>query len=114
MEKKIGLKLSDEQNQSLFFALGKAYEDLGLHKESFKFLGKANEIADNRYKYNINKDIDLFDQLKSLFKNFSSTLKIPSSKKFIFIVGMPRSGTTLIEQIVSAHRDVLEQGNLNF
>ena len=114
MENKISLKLSEEQNQSLFFALGKAYEDLGLYKESFKFLSKANEIADNRYKYNINKDIDLFDQLKSLFENFSSTLKIPSSKKFIFIVGMPRSGTTLVEQIVSAHRDVFGAGELKF
>ena len=114
MKKKISLKLSEEQNQNLFFALGKAYEDLGLHKESFKFLSKANEIADNRYKYNINKDIDLFNQLKNLFQNFNSTLKIPSTKKFIFIVGMPRSGTTLIEQIVSAHRDVFGAGELKF
>ena len=114
MKKKISLKLSEEQNQNLFFALGKAYEDLGLHKESFKFLSKANEIADDRYKYNINKDIDLFNQLKNLFQNFNSTLKIPSTKKFIFIVGMPRSGTTLIEQIVSAHRDVFGAGELKF
>ena len=41
-------------------------------------------------------------------------MKIPSTKKFIFIVGMPRSGTTLIEQIVSAHRDVFGAGELKF
>ena len=114
MQKKINLNLTNEQNQSLFFALGKAYEDLNLYQDSFKFLNKANDLANKRYKYDINNDINLFSRLKNLFKNYQSSLKIPSTKKFIFIVGMPRSGTTLIEQIISAHKEVYGAGELKF
>ena len=77
-------------------------------------MNKANELADKRYKYDINNDINLFTKLKNLFENYKSSLKIPSTKKFIFIVGMPRSGTTLIEQIISAHKDVYGAGELKF
>ena len=48
------------------------------------------------------------------FENVDITNSIPSKKKIIFILGMPRSGTSLVEQIISAHRDVYGAGELNF
>jgi hypothetical protein len=68
--------------------------------------------------YNIKKDIDLFNQIKLSFKKKEKS--IPSIKKNksdlipIFIIGMPRSGTTLVEQIISSHSKVSGLGELPF
>ena len=114
MENKLNLKLNDENLQRLYFALGKAYEDIKIYDKSFKFLKAGNEIADKAFKYNINEDIDLFSQIKNLFENYKNEITISSKKEVIFIVGMPRSGTTLVEQIISTHQNVFGAGELNF
>ena len=114
MVKKLNLNLSKDQKQSLYFSLGKAFEDIKLYKESFDFLSSANRIANNRYKYNLNDDKRLFQQLHELFISNKNQIKSDIKTKIIFIVGMPRSGTTLVEQILSAHSDVYGAGELSF
>jgi len=96
----------------LYFALGKAYEDIGKYKESFKFLVKANKIYKEKLNYDINKDIHLFSKIKEIYKKKIKELEC--KKKIIFVVGMPRSGTTLSEQIISAHPKVHGAGELNY
>ena len=68
--------------------------------------------------YNINKDKELFRQIKANYSRIenSSLVSDKLSKKLIpiFIVGMPRSGTTLVEQIISSHSKVTGAGELNF
>ena len=113
MLNKLNLNLSNDQKQSLYFSLGKAYEDIKLYKESFDFLSSANRIANNKYKYNLNDDKRLFQELHKLFKSKKS-IKNNLKTKIIFIVGMPRSGTTLVEQILSAHKNVYGAGELSF
>ena len=106
--------LNNSQGQELlYFALGKAYEDLGKYKESFKFLIKANKIYKKKIDYDINKDKYLFSKIKEIFKE-KLINELKCEKKIIFVVGMPRSGTTLAEQIISAHPDVHGAGELNY
>ncbi len=114
MENKLNLNLSKDQKQSLYFSLGKAYEDIKSYKESFEFLSLGNKIANDKYKYNFNDDERLFQQLHELFKSNRGQLKTDIKTKIIFIVGMPRSGTTLVEQILSSHNNVYGAGELSF
>ena len=114
MEGKLN-KINDKENlQHLFFALGKAYEDLNEYKKSFEYLNKANEIADKKFSYDINEQNELFNNIKKLFQNLDMSKILKSSQKIIFIVGMPRSGTTLAEQILSSHKKVYGAGELSF
>ena len=113
-EKKINLKLENMEMIELNFALGKAYEDLKDYKNAFIHIKEANDAKKKIINYNIKKDIDLFENIKNDFKSdFKIDIK-PNNKKIIFIVGMPRSGTTLAEQIISSHENVYGAGELMF
>ena len=108
-------KIKDNENlQPLYFALGKAYEDIKEYKTSFKYIKLGNDIADKLIKYNISKDKKLFFEIKRLFEPSNETKEIDSEKKIIFILGMPRSGTTLVEQIISSHNEVYGAGELSY
>ena len=106
--------LSNAQIVDLSFALGKAYEDLKKFEKSFLYLEKANKIKKNDTNYNITKEKSFFESIKNAFQNFNFEVekKIFNRIKPIFICGMPRSGTTLVEQIVASHNDVFGAGEL--
>ena len=115
MQKKISqLNLNKHELYELYFAIGKAYEDLKKYHEAFNNYSKANKLKKEITNYNIKKDQDEFDKLK---KAFNKNINIKSSfnkKKLIFILGMPRSGTSLVEQIISSHHEVYGGGELIF
>ena len=109
---------SDELKYHLGFALGKALGDLGDYSNSYKYYKQANILRKKTLNYDFNKDKLVFEEVKkshnALAKN---TLKHQIRKEDIqpiFIVGMPRSGTTLIEQIISSHSRVEGCGELPF
>jgi tetratricopeptide (TPR) repeat protein len=110
--------ISDEQLCHTNFSLAKIYEDLENFKEAFKHFEEGNKIKKKLLNYNIKIDIELFNQIKLSFKQIEKN--IPSVKKNksdlipIFIIGMPRSGTTLVEQIISSHSKVSGLGELPF
>lgn len=110
--------LNKEQLSYIFFALAKAYKDLNQLNDSFKCYSKANMFRKELLNYNINKDIRLFNQIKKSFLSIKKNSVIISDRfvkpKIIFIVGMPRSGTTLIEQIISSHSEVIPAGELGY
>ena len=114
MEKLLQEDLTDLQKIDLFFALGKAYEDIKDYKKSFEYLDKANFIKRKTVKYEIKNEEKIFNSIIKSFDqiNFSEFKKTPSSRRIIFIVGMPRSGTTLTEQIIAAHNEVNGAGEL--
>lgn len=112
-------KLKKTTNKTLIkrlsFALAKAHEDLKNYETSFNYLTKANELADKEINYKLKSDEILFTNIKTIFKDFNKkNISLKSEKKIIFIVGMPRSGTTLTEQIISSHKSVYGAGELNF
>ena len=110
--------LSDKKRAMLTFTLAKACEDLNQLDKSFKYYFEANKIYKKTINYDIKKIINEFSLYKStssnLKKNSLKTIKIEKSLKPIFIVGMPRSGTTLIEQIISSHSKVTGAGELDY
>jgi tetratricopeptide (TPR) repeat protein len=107
--------LSTTGRIQLDFALGKAYADLKDYPRSFGHLFAGNAAKRATINYNEKAVFDLFDLIESVFT--SELIKAKSSggeqsKMPIFIVGMPRSGTTLIEQIIASHPLVHGAGEL--
>lgn len=106
-------KLTDDQKSHLYFAAGKIYSDQKNYDNAFNNYKRANSYKnasfdiEKDYQYNQNK-IKFFNKDWVLSKKeFGLFSRIP-----IFIVGMPRSGSTLAEQILSAHSDVFGAGEL--
>lgn len=114
MEEKIKKINIDVIKQPLLFALGKAYEDIKDYKKSFLCLKEGNDLANKRINYDIKKDRSLFENLKNFFNESKIEYTSKKNKKVIFILGMPRSGTTLVEQIISSHHKVYGAGELPF
>lgn len=108
--------ISDQNLCHVNFSLAKIHEDLENYEKAFKHFKEGNHIQKKIIKYNIDKDVQLFDQIKLNFKKKNAT-KIQLIKNDItpiFIIGMPRSGTTLVEQIISSHSKVTGLGELPF
>ena len=110
--------LSDDAKCHLSLTLAKMYEDVGKLEKAFEFLTEGNTLRKKLLNYSIDQDKDLFNKLKKTQPNLlKNSLKIKESShdpKPIFILGMPRSGTTLVEQIISSHSKVLGAGELTY
>jgi len=107
--------ISDEDRIVLGFALGKAYQDLRDYDKSFDFIREANRLKRESYDYSIQLDQDLFARIKQIFTPDFFTAHQSSGHQDripFFIVGMPRSGTTLVEQILASHPLVFGAGEL--
>ena len=108
--------LDKKEKSDLEFAIGKAYDDQKNYELSIKYFESANKKRKELVNYNFKSDEKLFKSIKNYFQNIdlSKIKKEKNSKKIIFIVGLPRSGTTLLEQILSAHQEVFGAGELDF
>ena len=107
--------LAETDRMYLHFALGKAYGDLRDHEESFRHLIEGNALKRQRTVYDEAESRDLLGRIPAVFtpelmrdkQNLGDPSPVP-----VFIVGMPRSGTTLIEQILASHPKVFGAGEL--
>jgi tetratricopeptide (TPR) repeat protein len=107
--------LSIAGQTDLHFALGKAFADVGDQQHSFDHILQANALKRQQVKYNERDSLGKFDRTRNVF-----TTEVMSDKQGhgdpsttpVFIVGMPRSGTTLIEQILASHPKVFGAGEL--
>ena len=110
--------ISEEQRCHINFGLAKACEDLGGFEQAFSHYSEGNALRKKLLNYNINEDVELFRKIKSnypqIVQNSLEPDKLSKSLIPIFIVGMPRSGTTLVEQIISSHLQVTGAGELPF
>jgi len=104
------IDISNTQGRiDLSFALGKAYEDVKNFDKSFTHYNEANSLCRKRISFSLTDENAKFQEIKDtfnekLFDKFHDSGSKNSSS--IFILGMPRSGTTLIEQILSSHPKV--------
>ena len=113
-EKLSNMKLSDNSLLHLHFALGKAYGDQNKYSESFENYKKANDLSKKISNYNFEQDKKRFNLIKIKFKSLNNFKLKNETRKFIFIIGMPRSGTSLTEQILSSHKNVVGGGELPY
>ncbi len=107
--------LTTEDRMHLAFGLGKAFEDLKQFDKAFGFFEQGNKRKRSMTPYSISEDVKLFDQLKATFTTdfFDKHQGLGSADRSpIFILGLPRSGTSLAEQILAAHPDVHGAGEL--
>ena len=109
--------LNNLKKIDLYFALAKAFEDFGEINKSFEYLKKGNELKRSVINFDLKFEIKKFEIIKNFFqkidiKDYKN--KSFNNKKIIFIVGMPRSGTTLTEQIISSHTKVYGCGELPY
>ena len=109
MEETLNGDMTDIERSQMHFALGKAYEVMKDYDKSFKNYFKGNKVKKGLIKYssddttqNTKKILEFFNQenIKNLSK--SST----NDQDPIFVLGMPRSGSTLVDQIISSHSKV--------
>ena len=99
----------------LHFALSKAYVDLEQYERSFRHLLEGNALKRRELVYDEPEALNFFDRIRAVLtldvmngkRGFGNPSPIP-----IFIVGMPRSGTTLIEQILASHPKIFGAGEL--
>ena len=110
------LGINDRTN--LNFALAKAYEDIKDFDKQFKALNTGNSLRKKELNYSIERDFKLFTRIKEAFNPPPSILRKPlndsSTITPIFILGMPRSGTSLVHQILDSHYKVRGMGELNY
>ncbi len=103
-------------HKHLCFALAKVYEDLGEYDKSFDYLEEGNRLHKKELDYNIDHDRRLIARIRGIFTAGSLALEVApdgnASIQPLFIVGMPRSGTSLVEQILASHSKVHGAGEL--
>jgi len=110
--------ISETDRCHICFALAKASEDLEDCATAFQLYAEGNALRKKQLGYEKAQDKQLFERLKASYPRiaghtFEPTI-VASELTPIFIVGMPRSGTTLIEQIISSHPLVTGAGELPF
>jgi len=105
---------------ALRFALAKEYEDLGQYARSFEHLSRGARLRREHLRYDIATDVATAEWIIEAYPGFASRTfpTQPSSGKSqgqddpIFIVGLPRSGSTLVERILGSHTSVRPAGEL--
>lgn len=91
-------------------AIAKSLEDLGQYQESLKWLHKAKQLKLDNTDASSFVYAPLFDAAKTTSKRVG---RISNDASPIFIIGLPRTGTTLVDRIISSHDDVTAAGELN-
>ncbi len=107
--------LDESQRADIYFTLAKAHDDLKQYASAFAFLQSANQIVRKEIDYKSNANTMFVDRIVKIYdsaffeshQGYGIDSKVP-----IFILGMPRSGTTLVEQIISSHPQVYGAGEL--
>ena len=99
------------------FSLGKAYEDIKDFEKSYQYYEEANFHQKKNINFSISFENEKFEEIKNIYnaeifnkyKNYGNNEASP-----IFILGMPRSCTTLVEQILSSHKKVFGADEVEF
>lgn len=106
------LRKSEEEpskNIYLYYALGKELEDLGRWSEAFDYYKKAGDAVKTVSDHDVADDVAVMDKIVEVCTRqwiatepaTESTARTP-----VFVVGMPRTGTTLVERILSSHTQI--------
>lgn len=110
--------LPESSKMHMGFALSRAHEQLKHFDQVFPYLNTANAIVRKLYPYNIQTRLAEIESLKKAFDgiDYANIEPAEGASDFapIFVTGMPRSGTTLVEQILASHSRVDGAGEVGF
>ena len=106
----------EQDKYLLFFSLYRHYEKLQNFEEAFKNLQQANQLKHSQVSYSRSDSAALTNRIIESFNanSHSSLVDEHQSSRPIFVFGLPRSGTTLIEQILASHSAVYGGNELTF
>lgn len=99
----------------LHYALAKELEDLGEHDAAFESLEQGAGIKRRHMRYGVATDLEIVTKIRDTYGSpmFDGHITGCESPDPIFILGMPRTGTTLVERILGSHSQVFPAGELN-
>ena len=109
-----------DKNIFMYYAIGKELEDLEEWEEAFKYFKMAGDAVAKVADYDINTDLKLIDKFIGVcnagwLQDGAIEIATDSSEKIpIFVVGLPRTGTTLTERIIASHSKVRSVGETQF
>ena len=110
--------LPPDQNVFLYYGIGKELEDLERWEEAFRYFEMAGNAIASVANYDINTDLNLINKIievcNSEWLADGKAAPRTGDKEPIFIVGLPRTGTTLTDRIVSSHSSVQSVGETQF
>lgn len=108
------LQVGDDMDGLMYLnlALAKEYEDLQQYARSFEHLSLGKVSKRTSRGYSSARDEELFNALEAAFPIPEAMASGCPSSEPIFVIGMPRSGTTLVERIISSHTSVHSGGEL--
>ncbi|MGY3452440.1 sulfotransferase [Bradyrhizobium sp. USDA 4353] len=109
--------LSEDARIALHFTLGRAYADIKDGERSLLHLNAGNGLERRRINYDENQTLRQIERIRAVFSK--ETLQARAghgdpSEAPVFIIGMPRSGTSLVEQILASHPAVHGAGEVNY
>ncbi len=116
LEQLLGRGLDSWQREvPIRFALAKEYEDIGEYRQSWNHLKAGAALRRRHLSYDVGKDLATVEWIIEAYPahpgSAGTQAGCPSAEP-IFIVGMPRTGTTLLERIIAGHPDVFGAGEL--
>jgi tetratricopeptide (TPR) repeat protein len=96
----------------LHFALAKAHEDLGDYAASWRHVRAANGLERTRLRYEVRRDVQMMQSIAAQFPAVEPVAADTTGESPIFVIGLPRTGTTLLERILGSHSQVHSAGEL--
>jgi len=110
-------RLSPDRNVFMYYALGKELEDLEAWDEAFEYFKKAGDAVASVADYDVDADIQLIDtMIRTCDAQWLSEGSATTSaqKTPVFIVGLPRTGTTVADRIIGSHSRVGSVGETQY
>lgn len=109
------IKQSVKDRIAVCFALAKEAEDLGLWRDSFSYLAEGAALKRSTLNYKVQNELDSFQAIaKSYDAQVCQSVSGIKDASAIFVLGMPRTGTTLVERMLNSHAKVTSLGEFQY
>lgn len=115
LEALLAAGISDARGEiQVLFALAKELEDLEDYQRSFDCLDRGAGLRRRQMQYDVSRDLDTMAAIRATFTRdlIEASAAGGDNDEAIFVLGMPRTGTTLVERILGSHSDVYAAGEL--
>ena len=108
-------KISESAKSGICYAIAKEFDDIDSIEQSFYYLKQGSNTRRTSMTYDVKNDEEIMDSIARVFdsKSFTQPAVIRSGIQPIFIIGLPRTGTTLLERIMDCHSQIKSRGELD-